>query len=414
MIVVTVDAAGEASGALAVRLRRSLADGVAGKMQRLFAGLLGVGYLAFAGAAFEAAGRNGLVDVAWWRWVYSGAPLIAAVLLLVVAATGCQRLLLVVGAIAAVAAPVLAALFLLARNGETGESALIAQPVMPGITLHMSALILVLARRYRWALAAVVVTSVVGTTCVVVAVYGAMTVDGAAQIVWAVAVGIVYVAVTRLMMMTADRYDREQQRTAHALEVDSWHSRRGREEARIDALVHDQIIALLNSIRPGPVHPDAQAYARGVLDTIDSWHDDADDETEATQSAEAALRRLRAAVTEYGDRPEIVEDLSAPRERYPREAVTAVADAAGEAVRNALRHAGPEAGILAVIVLGDGVLGVTVVDDGPGFDPASVRPTAMGLAVAIEGRMQQLPGGSAAVRTELGTGTRVRVQWSRT
>lgn len=143
---------------------------------------------------------------------------------------------------------------------------------MPGITLHMSALILVLARRYRWALAAVVVTSVVGTTCVVAAVYGAMTVDGVAQIVWAVAVGIVYVAVTRLMM-TADRYDREQQRTAHALEVDSWHSRRGREEARIDALVHDQIIALLTSIRPGPVHPEAQAYARGVLDTIDSWHD---------------------------------------------------------------------------------------------------------------------------------------------
>ncbi|MET8462125.1 sensor histidine kinase [Micromonospora zamorensis] len=90
-----------------------------------------------------------------------------------------------------------------------------------------------------------------------------------------------------------------------------------------------------------------------------------------------------------------------------------VADAIGEsayaAMSNVVRHA---PGARATLRLKRDAIGVVVevVDDGPGFDPATVPPHRYGLRESIGGRMAAV-GGRADVHSAPGTGTRIRLEW---
>jgi signal transduction histidine kinase len=81
---------------------------------------------------------------------------------------------------------------------------------------------------------------------------------------------------------------------------------------------------------------------------------------------------------------------------------------AQEALNNALKHAAPRAVTLRIDVTEDRV-GLEVVDDGQGFDPAGVEGSGgMGLTSMRE-RAERL-GGSLSVRSAPGHGTTVRVE----
>ena len=95
---------------------------------------------------------------------------------------------------------------------------------------------------------------------------------------------------------------------------------------------------------------------------------------------------------------------------YPADAVRAIGAALAEAMRNSLRHAGPSNRSVTVRTQ-PGILQATVTDDGVGFDRASVPPHRLGVAVSIEGRLRQLPGGASRIDSIPGQGTTVHLTW---
>ena len=97
---------------------------------------------------------------------------------------------------------------------------------------------------------------------------------------------------------------------------------------------------------------------------------------------------------------------------YPSPVVHAITEAMGEAVRNSLRHAGPEANIAVLIEMRSRFVRVTVSDDGKGFDADAVPPERLGIAVSIGRRMALIDGGWGRLRSVIDRGTTVQVGWS--
>ncbi len=93
-----------------------------------------------------------------------------------------------------------------------------------------------------------------------------------------------------------------------------------------------------------------------------------------------------------------------------REGQEAVAGAVGEAVTNAIKHAGVASIVVYVETDDDGQIFASVRDDGAGFDQASVR-RRQGLDGSIIRRIEAI-GGRVDIVSALGSGTEVRV-WSR-
>ncbi len=124
--------------------------------------------------------------------------------------------------------------------------------------------------------------------------------------------------------------------------------------------------------------------------------------------ADLALDRLVEAVSAASDRIEVTGVVSGGS--LPADAVRTVALAAGEAARNAIRHAGSAATVSCEIVAGARGIEVTVTDDGPGFRLDRVPADRLGVSNSLLGRMDALPGGSAAIRQNA-SGTTVELTW---
>ncbi|MEU5912696.1 ATP-binding protein [Micromonospora sp. NPDC047527] len=93
----------------------------------------------------------------------------------------------------------------------------------------------------------------------------------------------------------------------------------------------------------------------------------------------------------------------------PAGVADAITESAYAALSNVDRHA---PGAWATLRLTRDAVAVVaeVVDDGPGFDPATVPPHRYGLRESIHGRMAAV-GGRAEVRSAPGAGTRIRLEW---
>jgi signal transduction histidine kinase len=101
--------------------------------------------------------------------------------------------------------------------------------------------------------------------------------------------------------------------------------------------------------------------------------------------------------------------------RAPVEAQEAIAGATGEAVANALQHAGPTSVIVFVETLDDGSVYASVRDDGCGFDATTIGESSSaslgdrhGVADSIVGRMRDV-GGRSAIASAPGRGTEVQL-----
>lgn len=90
-------------------------------------------------------------------------------------------------------------------------------------------------------------------------------------------------------------------------------------------------------------------------------------------------------------------------------AASALGLAAAEAARNAVRHAGGGSG---AVVLGDGSISVTIVDSGPGFDPAQIPSGRFGIRESIVKRIENVDQGSVAFNSGP-NGTTVVMGWTR-
>lgn len=121
----------------------------------------------------------------------------------------------------------------------------------------------------------------------------------------------------------------------------------------------------------------------------------------------AALQRLAADVAQR-HRLDLRVDLAdlSDDTRLPADIETVVYRVVQESLTNVTRHAGATHVRVSVRVA-DGRLGAEIVDDGTGFDPASVRQRSLGLTGMAE--RATLAGGRVDITSALGAGTTVRL-----
>ncbi|MEV6801035.1 ATP-binding protein [Micromonospora rifamycinica] len=115
---------------------------------------------------------------------------------------------------------------------------------------------------------------------------------------------------------------------------------------------------------------------------------------------------LRAVLDNH---PELAVTATLPPCSAPAGVTAALVDATAAALANVARHA-PDAAVAVRLGRDDGGVVVEVVDDGPGFDPATVPAHRYGLRESIQGRLADV-GGRAKVTSAPGEGTRVRLEW---
>ncbi|PVW04787.1 hypothetical protein DEA06_08410 [Microbacterium sp. Gd 4-13] len=178
---------------------------------------------------------------------------------------------------------------------------------------------------------------------------------------------------------------------------------------RAAALVHDEVLATLTiaaakgaaaSLIPRAALSRQAAQARALVEDLDRQG----------ASPVGTLRAELVTVTS-GARAEL-EVLIADAVEPPPAAEEALLAATRQALVNSIRHAGED--VARRVTLRTAASGITIeiVDDGCGFDPATVPADRLGIATSILRRMADVPGGTAAVRSSPGEGTAVTVQWA--
>ncbi len=182
---------------------------------------------------------------------------------------------------------------------------------------------------------------------------------------------------------------------------------------RKDALarvVHDEVLSVLTAAMALPDRPPAElrAEAEGALLLLDR----------ATAGGlDGTVRSSREALAELVDHLRMIDpgcDIRPAQDvgQVPAEVVDTLGRAAAEALRNSVRHAGPDATRTVRIAVAPQRVDITVSDDGRGFDPAAVDPARLGLRTSIVAAVEGLPGGRVRLDTAPGRGTRVELSWS--
>lgn len=191
---------------------------------------------------------------------------------------------------------------------------------------------------------------------------------------------------------------------------------RDRERSRFEALMHDGILStlLIASDDRSDMRADVAQQARATLARLELLSADTIDD-EALSGTEFVMAQQSIA-TEVDPDVQFTSDATT-RAFVPGEVSSAMSEALTEALRNSVRHAAdgqdrPVARAVHVTVTEE-LVEVAMLDDGRGFDVATVPPSRMGVAVSIVGRMSRLDGGTADVTSEEGRGTAVRLSWRR-
>ena len=189
---------------------------------------------------------------------------------------------------------------------------------------------------------------------------------------------------------------------------------RSREQARLDALIHDEIMTslLYAADYTAEIAGAVQAQATRALAELGRLNA-SDGSAPGAVSAQNFTSRVRSTVLELSSAT-VVEVRGDREQQIPGEVAAAFAEATSEAVRNSLLHAGPDGRTVqrAVVVTLDDSVSITIEDDGVGFNPRTVPPHRLGIAASIRGRLAAVPGGRARVRSRPGDGTLVTLDWT--
>lgn len=186
---------------------------------------------------------------------------------------------------------------------------------------------------------------------------------------------------------------------------------RAREQARLDALVHDEVMSTLfyASRNDSQLDRPVRAQALGALAQLEELRHGRSPRSGAVTAA-AFVSQLRSVVLD-ASLAFAFEQRGSRSNPVPGDIAEAFAEATSEAARNSVLHA-PEARHRAVTVeLSPTGIDVIVRDDGNGFEPREVAPHRLGISVSIRGRLAALPGGRASVSSRPGSGTVVVLGW---
>ena len=181
------------------------------------------------------------------------------------------------------------------------------------------------------------------------------------------------------------------------------------ELARVDALIHDHVLSTFVAVSADRHDPRVADQARAALEALDSVVDDGDESVEI--DAVEVIARLRAVLAGVDGDLAVTVETSADATASPVGVIAALAEAAAEAARNSIAHAGPNAQRAVFIGIGADLVQVVVTDDGEGFDPEVIPSDRLGVALSIRHRVGTLPGGDAVIISSPGGGCTVRLRW---
>jgi signal transduction histidine kinase len=187
------------------------------------------------------------------------------------------------------------------------------------------------------------------------------------------------------------------------------HAARRAQEREHLRLLHDSVSATLTVVAGGVVATGSVALreqARRDLAVIEGIRAPTLDP--APSSAGTDLARWLGPVLTAAE-PAVTVDAVIRPGAVPDRVGAAFAGAVAEALANVARHAGVSRAWLRAGPA-RGRIAVDVADAGAGFDPAAVPAHRHGLRESVAGRMQAV-GGSAAVTSALGAGTRIALRW---
>jgi signal transduction histidine kinase len=189
----------------------------------------------------------------------------------------------------------------------------------------------------------------------------------------------------------------------------SWQVLVASERRRIANALHDGVAQELAFIRRRAEELTGNADGRAILAAARR----ADEETRsaigmlAPTAGETLVREIERVATQVAEREGVSLELAlAPTAEAQREVSEALARITGEAVTNAARHG--HAQTVRVELSNGHPLRLHIVDDGRGFDPASMPARGHGL-VSMRGRAEEI-GARLALVSGQGAGTKVRVE----
>src|SRR5690606_24733549 len=212
-----------------------------------------------------------------------------------------------------------------------------------------------------------------------------------------------------MAMRTGRLLDRPRAQAHAAAAAAAATTARNVQRARYNALMHDWVMSTLLAAARRTDRAEVRRQAELAIAKLGEL----EPENVASYPGRALIASLRTAVADVDDtvRVEATVWEGCEDEEYPAEPVRVLGAALAEAVRNSVRHAGPEGQCRVRATLAPGLVEVMVVDDGVGFDLGAIAPHRLGVRVSIIGRLRELPGGAVDVLTAPGKGTTVRMAW---
>ena len=405
MSVVTKAAAPIVDTAADGEERRSLE-----RLVKMFARFVGTGYVAYFLILLPEIRRTAFLTPTWWNWFCVIAVFGTGLLFGLSSFSGSIRAIRMAGSIAAVTYLLCVLGWWLACDQTLFDVQGLYLSTFPGLASLAAASVwppvLVFVHMTVGVIAAQSINYVLREPFVTTPLF--------ADIVFGMMFCTIFVAATLAALRTARILDATITRTQAQAARSAAAAARAVERERFDALTHDGVMSSLLSVARQGRSPSVVNQARLTLRQLDSLRTHS---APTFVDADEAIAQLRATANDVDESVIVhIESISQTStsnvepQTYPADAVRAIGAALAEAMRNSLRHAGPSNRSVTVRTQ-PGILQATVTDDGVGFDRASVPPHRLGVAVSIEGRLRQLPGGASRIDSIPGQGTTVHLTW---
>ncbi|MDJ0393608.1 ATP-binding protein [Rhodococcus sp. G-MC3] len=389
-----------------------LPDSPGQRIRLLIARFLGLGFVAYFVVSISGFAEGAQLLESWWTPVAVFLVFAPGVALFVVTFAAPTRIA-VAAAAAAIGIPLASALWFFAWNGGQLDGA------ARGTWLSALAGLAGLCAALVWRpLVAILIQLVATSSAAAVDQYGlfgpdASVLDIIYAAVWAFGFTTLLAVAVIMALRTGAILDATTSNHEYAAADAAASQAREQERVRFDSLIHDRVLATLLATARPDTGGRFSSDAKFVLAELDRAAEHP--ERSGTVSANLFAEQLAALVHRTNDPDNVVVfiDIDIAASEYPIAVASAIVGAAGEALRNSLRHANPEAERSLMIDLRPDAVRVLVTDTGGGFDTEAVGSGHLGIEVSIVRRMAELDGGSSKIDSGKGAGTKVLLEWSK-
>lgn len=403
--------AGEAAGALA-----ATSDGVTHdahhRMQRMLFLATGVGAIVF-GLLLATGGGGILTQMDQLTPVYAWGSVVVVILLpatfVVLTFVIPLRVMYTLAATASIGFVVAEVLWVPAMTVDVLAND--ASPWLQGVTA-LAATITAVRWQGRWVWAYALATGPIVAANQILS-RADSTLDAILDGLGGMVFSLILMGVAIAVMQAARRQDQVAARARAQASLEAARDTRDREQTRINAIVHDDIMSVLLTAgrrEPTPGLVDRAAHALAAITAITEGAT-----VRGAYSPEEFTAVLRSTVNDVVTGVKFSFVLSDTL-TIPPAVVAATTEALAEALRNSANYAasaGEHVDREVNVWVDEAGVTVRARDSGRGFSLRAVGPRRLGIRVSIVDRMRSVSGGSAAIHSRPGSGTTVELVWRR-